>query len=90
MADEQINFDVNKALEDLKAGKPMSGEDGFLTPLIKQLTEAALKAEQEQHLAEDSGQNRKNGYTAKTIKSPAGSFELKTPRDHPVMAKQVA
>lgn len=26
--------------------------------------------------------NRKNGSTAKTVKSPAGSFELNTPRDH--------
>lgn len=81
MPKNNIQFDLNKALEDLKAGKRMHGEDGFLTPLIKQLTEAALQAEQEQHLAEDTGQNRKNGYTTKTMKSAAGSFELKTPRD---------
>jgi transposase-like protein len=81
MPKNDIRFDLNKALEDLKAGKPMHGEDGFLTPLIKQLTEAALQAEQEQHLADDTGKNRKNGYTTKTMKSAAGSFELKTPRD---------
>src|SRR5690606_16677922 len=81
MPKNDIQFDLNKALEDLKAGKPMHGEDGFLTPLIKQLTEAALQAEQEQHLADDPGKNRKNGYTTKTMKSAAGSFELKTPRD---------
>ncbi|WP_408606050.1 hypothetical protein [Gilvimarinus agarilyticus] len=50
---KDIDFDLNQALEDLKAGKPMNGKDGFLTPLIKQLTEAALKAEQEQHIAGD-------------------------------------
>jgi len=49
-----IQFDLDKALEELKAGKPMNGKDGFLTPLIKQLTEAALQAEQEAHLGEDS------------------------------------
>lgn len=81
MPKNDIQFDLNKALEDLKAGKRMHGEDGFLTPLIKQPTEAALQAEQEQHLAADTGQNRKNGYTTKTMKSAAGSFELKTPRD---------
>jgi transposase-like protein len=81
MTKHDIQFDLNKALEDLKAGKPMHGQDGFLTPLIKQLTEAALRAEQEQHLAEDPGENRKNGYTTKTMKSAAGSFELRTPRD---------
>lgn len=81
MKHKDIQFDLNKALEALKAGKPMHGEEGFLTPLIKQLTEAALQAEQEQHLASDSGQNRKNGYTSKTMKSAAGSFELNTPRD---------
>ena len=52
-----------------------------MTPLIKQLTEAALKAEQEQHIAEDNTPNRKNGYTSKTIKTGSGTFELDTPRD---------
>lgn len=81
MSKQQIDFDLNQALEDLKAGKPMNGKDGFLTPLIKQLTEAALKAEQQQHLDIDEQPNRKNGYTSKTIKSASGSFELDTPRD---------
>lgn len=81
MNKNDIQFDLSKALEDLKAGKPMHGEDGFLTPLIKQLTETALQAEQEQHLASEAGRNRKNGYTRKTMKSAAGSFELDTPRD---------
>ncbi len=81
MKESDIEFDVNKALAELKAGKPLTGQDGLLTPLIKQLTEAALKAEQEKHLSEETGSNRKNGYTSKVIKSPSGSFELDTPRD---------
>ncbi len=81
MPRHDIQFDIDKALQDLKDGKPMNGQDGFLTPLIKQLTEAALKAEQEQHIASDTTPNRKNGYTSKTVKSTSGSFELDTPRD---------
>ncbi|WP_347332352.1 IS256 family transposase [Marinimicrobium locisalis] len=76
-----MDSDLNQAVEDLRAGKPMNGKDGFLTPLIKQLTEAALKTEQEQHIADDEQPNRKNGYTSKTVKSASGSFELDTPRD---------
>lgn len=74
-------FDFNKALEALRNGQDLTGKDGILTPLIKQLTEAALKAELEAHLASDDTVNRKNGSTKKTIKSPSGSFELETPRD---------
>jgi putative transposase len=81
MTQFDIQFDLQQALEDLKAGKPLNGKEGLLTPLIKQLTEAALKAEQAHHIANDPGNNRKNGYTSKTIKSAAGTFELDTPRD---------
>jgi len=42
-------FDFAKALQELKSGKGLTGKDGILTPLIKQLTEAALQAELEQH-----------------------------------------
>lgn len=81
MTQEKISFDLDQALADLKAGKPLSGKDGLLMPLIKQLTEAALQAEQEQHLAQEPKGNRKNGYSTKTVKSANGSFELNTPRD---------
>ena len=74
-------FDFEKALAALRNGQDLTGKDGILTPLIKQLTEAALKAELEAHLAEDETPNRKNGTTKKTIKSTSGSFELETPRD---------
>ncbi|MEW8015085.1 MAG: IS256 family transposase [Candidatus Sedimenticola endophacoides] len=74
-------FDFDKALAALKNGQDLTGKDGILTPLIKQLTEAALKAELESHLEADESPNRKNGSSKKTIKSPSGSFELDTPRD---------
>lgn len=74
-------FDFDKALAALQNGQDLTGKDGILTPLIKQLTEAALKAELEAHLEADDTANRKNGSTSKTVNSPSGSFKLDTPRD---------
>ena len=74
-------FDFEEALEALKSGRDLNGKDGILTPLIKQLTEAALAAELEQHIKSTNEQNRKNGATPKTVKSASGSFQLNTPRD---------
>lgn len=74
-------FDFEAALKALQSGQPLTGKEGILTPLIKQLTEAALKAELEQHLETDPKPNRKNGSTRKTVKTTGGSFELDTPRD---------
>jgi transposase-like protein len=72
------SFDFNKALAALRNGQDLTGKDGIFTPLVKQLTEAALKAEAESHLETDEAPNRKNGYSKKTVKSPSGSFELET------------
>ena len=74
-------FNFNEALSALRNGCNLTGKDGILTPLIKQLTEAALAAELETHLDSPDINNRKNGYTKKTVKSLSGSFELETPRD---------
>ena len=83
--EEQLSFDFNEILEQYKRGKRLTGKDGLLAPLIKQLTEAALEAEVESHIANDilSGKsNRRNGFNKKTIKGTSdGSFELETPRD---------
>jgi putative transposase len=78
---EKINFDMESAIQALREGKDLSGKDGIFTPLIKQLTEAAMQAELEENLAGEENPNRKNGTTSKTMKTPAGEFELKTPRD---------
>ncbi|WP_191923894.1 IS256 family transposase [Pantoea agglomerans] len=74
-------FDFDKALKALQDGQALTGKDGILTPLIKQLTEAALAAELDSHLAQDIAANRKNGSSKKTLKTPTGAFELATPRD---------
>lgn len=76
------NFDFEAALKQLQSGQPLTGENGILTPLIKQLTEAALNAEIENYLeGNPKPSNRRNGYSRKTVKSSSGSFELETPRD---------
>ena len=80
MADDK-DFDFQAALEALKSGKPLSGKDGILTPLVKKLTEAALEGELDSHLSQEIHANRRNGKGTKTIKSLDGSFELETPRD---------
>jgi len=77
-------FDFDKAVKELLSGKKISGKDGVLAPLVKQLVEAALEAEIESHIADEvlkGKKNRRNGYNRKRIKSSDGEFELATPRD---------
>lgn len=75
------DFDFQKALKAIQSGKPLTGKDGVLTPLIKNLTEAALEGELDSHLGQEIAANRRNGKSKKTIKTLNGSFELNTPRD---------
>ena len=77
----KLEIDVAEFAEQLKSGKGISGKDGVLMPLIKQLTEMVLQAELETHLSQDLESNRKNGKTSKTMKAPSGEFVLDTPRD---------
>lgn len=74
-------FDFEAALKAVQSGQSITGKDGVLGPLVKQLTEAALEAELDFHLSEDVAENRRNGKSKKTIKSTSGNFELETPRD---------
>jgi putative transposase len=73
-----------EAIEKLKSGQSLTGKDGILTPLIKEILEAALEGEMDSHLSECKTQdqpNRRNGKLKKTMKTGTGSFELETPRD---------
>jgi transposase-like protein len=79
--EEDKGFDFQQALQEIQAGKPLLGKEGFLTPLIKKLTEAALEAELDSHLGREISANRRNGKGTKTIKSLNGNFDLRTPRD---------
>lgn len=75
----------NKALEQLKTGRPLLGKGGALAPLFKSFLEAALEAELENHLQEsprdDEQTNRRNGHGTKQLRTSEGTMELSTPRD---------
>ena len=42
-----------KALEQLKAGKPLLGKDGAFAPLLENLLNAALEGEMDVHMDEE-------------------------------------
>ncbi len=83
--EEKVEFDFNEILKEFRDGKKLTGKGRLLASLIEQLTEAALEAKVESHIANDvlSGKpNRRNGLNKKTIKDTSdGTFELDTPRD---------
>jgi putative transposase len=73
----------NKALAQLKTGKPLLGKEGALAPLFKSFLEAALEAELTDHLQETKQEepNRRNGHGTKQLRTSEGSMDLITPRD---------
>ena len=67
-ANEEAPFDWEQfkaeAIKRLSAGEELTGKDGVLTPLIKQIVEASLEGELEHHVAKERAygkKNRKNG-----------------------------
>ena len=76
---EKFNFE--EALKAIQSGQAISGKDGVLAPLVKQLTEAAPEGELESHLAEDVWPNRRNEKSKKTLKTRDGTIELDTTQD---------
>jgi putative transposase len=84
---EPFKFDYEvvkeKALAQLKTGKPLLGNEGALAPLFKSFLEAALEAELEDHLEENKEEesNRRNGHGSKQLRTSEGTMELSTPRD---------
>lgn len=82
--DNDLNKFKQALLEGIKAGKPLSGKDGLLTPLLKEVIEASLEGELDAHLEAEYGNNlnnRCNGYGNKEVRSETGTFHLATPRD---------
>ena len=78
----QTNWNELKeqAIARLKENRELSGKDGALAPLIKELLEAAIEAELSEHL-KGSKPNRRNGKATKQVKSDYGAIELETSRD---------
>lgn len=82
---EKIKWDEfsKEAAEQIRQGKPLTGEGGIFSPLIKQVIEAALEGEMDEHLQEtrQKENNRRNGHTQKNLKSSMGGIEIFAPRD---------
>lgn len=82
-------FDFEKFSLEVREGlyqkKPLLGQGGLFTPLIKKFLEAALEGEMEAHLQESTDKpgprNRRNGKSRKQVQSAVGAFELLSPRD---------
>jgi len=72
-----------RALESLKAGKPLTGKEGVLAPLLENLLNAALEGEMDAHMNEEERElgNRRNGYGTKQVQSSLGELTIQTPRD---------
>jgi transposase-like protein len=83
---EPFDFDSFKqeAMKELYKGKPLMGENGIFTPLLKHFLEATLQGEMDTHLKEEQAKsipNRRNGIGKKQVRSSMGKFDLETPRD---------
>jgi putative transposase len=83
---DSFDFDSFKqeAMKELYKGKPLMGEGGIFTPLLKHFMEATLQGELDAHLKEEqskSNPNRRNGTGKKQVRSSMGKFDLETPRD---------
>jgi putative transposase len=75
----------NELLDQLLAGGAASAafeQGGLLDSLKKALTERALNAEMDHHLAGDDGAgNTRNGYGRKTVMTETGKLAIDVPRD---------
>jgi putative transposase len=75
------------AIAKIYQGKPLTGKGGIFSGMIKDILEAALNEELNQHLTLEKQKlgnnfnNRKNGYNSKTLKTRESSFVLDAPRD---------
>lgn len=74
---------IQELSKGLSEGKGLTGKEGLLTPLIKEVIEASLEGEMDHLLNKKNpkDKNRRNGRTPKNLKSSLGTFEILTPRD---------
>jgi putative transposase len=79
---------IKQHLADGKNPKALLHKGGLMKNMIKQVVERCLEAEMETHLgyAKDeragmSEENRRNGYSGKTLISEHGEFDIGVPRD---------
>ena len=70
------------AIEQLKAGVPLSGKDGVLVPLLENLLNSALEGEMDSHLegGECELSNRRHGHMSKHVPVSYTHLTLPTKR----------
>ena len=71
-------FDFEAALKAVQSGQSITGKDGVLGPLVKQLSEAALEAELDSHLADTAGRNLAFPALLTSALRPLAAVELLT------------
>ncbi|QHV95324.1 hypothetical protein GJR95_10005 [Spirosoma endbachense] len=64
----------------LAGDKELTGKDGLLAPLLKDLLDAALSGEMQVHV-DQNRPNRRNGSKTKQVKTPHGPISVEMPRD---------
>lgn len=64
----------------LAGDKELTGKDGLLAPLLKDLLDAALSGEMQAHV-DSNRPNRRNGSKSKTVKTGHGPVSVEMPRD---------
>jgi putative transposase len=80
--------ELNELLKKYNKADDLFGKGGLIKSLVKNVIEAALESEMEQHLgynkhskADKIHDNKRNGYSSKTLKSDEGEVDLSIPRD---------
>ncbi len=80
--DVELTAFEQEAVKGLYAGKPLLGADGVLSAMVQRIVQASLSGEVQAHLAQPAEtSNRRNGYTAKRLKTSVGEVDIATPRD---------
>lgn len=70
-----------QAIERMLVGdKELTGKNGVLAPMLKDLLDAVLSGEMQAHV-EQNRPNRRNGSKAKTVKTDHGPISIEVPRD---------
>lgn len=68
----------------LYKGDPLFGDRGIFTNLLQSFVNAALEGEMDHFIKEskeEGTENRRNGFTSKSLRSTAGPLSVQTPRD---------
>jgi putative transposase len=80
---QKFDYDAfrQQAIERMLAGdKELTGKNGVLAPMLKDLPDAVLSGEMQAHV-EQHRPNRRNGSKAKTVKTDHGPISIEVPRD---------